>query len=347
MDMKVNHESNSIAKRNVNLDFLRMMACLAVVCMHTASPNLNINIIIAFICTFAIPMFFASSGFILLQRKEVTNEYIFKKVICVVRIIFIWSLLVESLIVIAKVALGIDISYVEIIKEITYYPLIQRGNMSHFWYLGALSLLYLVLPMIRRLINGSKKNLLCVWLSFAAICIGIQCIALQLGRPIQKDIRQTFRLWTWIQYFLCGGGISYLIYSKKKRVSFKLHGMITFVLTLFAVIIQVYCENAFIHDTHPEFYYDDMIIIIWVISLMSFTLRIKLSATVIRIVEFFSPLIMGVYIIHPLINRVGFHFLNIDTMFTQIAYTLIVILSSLGSAYMINKMPFGKLLLRI
>lgn len=147
--------------------------------------------------------------------------------------------------------------------------------------------------------------------------------------------------------FLVWGGISYLVYSEKRRVSLKLHGMITFILTFFAVVVQVYCENAFIHDTHPEFYYDELIIIMWVISLMSFTLRINLNATVIRIVEYLSRLIMGVYIIHPLINRAGLHFLNIDTMFTQIAYTLFVILSSFGSAYLIYKTPFGKYLLRI
>ena len=102
-----------------------------------------------------------------------------------------------------------------------------------------------------------------------------------------------------------------------------------------------------IHDTHPEFYYDDVIVIIWVVLLMSFILRIKLNDTVVKIVEFLSPLIMGVYIIHPLINRVCLHFLTIDTVVGAILYSIFIMAVSFSGTYIIYRLPFGKHLIKI
>lgn len=46
--------------------------------------------------------------------------------------------------------------------------------------------------------------------AFVAVCVTIQAVSLFMSRPVQKDIVQTFWLWTWIQYFLAGGGYALL-----------------------------------------------------------------------------------------------------------------------------------------
>ena len=55
--------------RNENVDLLRIMACFAVVGLHTVG---------SYLFDFAVPMFFAISGFFLLNRrggnKKLCNE---------------------------------------------------------------------------------------------------------------------------------------------------------------------------------------------------------------------------------------------------------------------------------
>ena len=144
-----------------------------------------------------------------------------------------------------------------------------------------------------------------------------------------------------------GGGISYIISLLTERISIKLHGAIFAMWTIIAVAFQTYCGSFVIHDTHPEFYYDDIVIIIWILLFMSFILRIKLSEAVIKAVDFLSPLIMGVYIIHPLINQVCLHFLTIETVVGSIAYSIFIMSASFAGTYIIYRLPFGKHLIRI
>lgn len=348
MEKMIEKDKDHVVQRNYNIDLLKILACLAVVCMHTIHNTISVvNLVICYTCTFAIPVFFSSSGFILLHRKEATYRYSLKKVLHIIRITFIWSFLVEFLVLIAKALLGKNLSVVSFISNITYKPYIQGGNMWQFWYLGALAIVYMILPLLYGIIKGSWKKWLCVWIIFCIICLAFQTASIYAGEPVQKDIIQTFRLWTWIQYFLAGGGISYIISLLSERISIKLHGIIFAVWTIIAAAFQAYCGSFVIHDTHPEFYYDDVIVIIWVVLLMSFILQIKLNDTVVKIVEFLSPLIMGVYIIHPLINRVCLHFLTIDTVVGAILYSIFIMAVSFSGTYIIYRLPFGKHLIKI
>lgn len=265
----IEKDKSNVVQRNYNIDLLKIMACLAVVCMHTIHNTISaINLLLCYICTFAIPIFFASSGFILLNRKEVTCRYSLNKVLHIIRITFIWSFLVEFLVFIVKAIFGKNLFVLSFIANITYKPYIQSGNMWQFWYLGALAIVYMILPLLHGIIKGSWRKWLGVWIIFCIICLLFQSASIYAGEPVQKDIIQTFRLWTWIQYFLAGGGISYIISLLSERISIKLHGIIFAIWTIIAVAFQAYCGSIVIHDTHPEFYYDDVIVIIWVVLLM-------------------------------------------------------------------------------
>ena len=214
MDMTTEKATLDVAPRNINLDLLKIMACLAVVCMHTIQSTVSyFNLVICYMCTFAIPVFFASSGFALLHREGISYKYSLKKSLHILRITFIWSLPLGLLKFAAEKISGTNLFETPFIKEITYFPLIQRGNMGHLWYLGALMILYFLLPVLQCLVKGSRKRWVLAWTAFAVICGAVQAASLFIGRPVQKDVIQTFRLWTWIQYFLLGGGYNLLYFS--------------------------------------------------------------------------------------------------------------------------------------
>lgn len=213
--MRENIGEEQHTDRNYNLDLLKIFACLAVVGMHTLYGNgAMTNLIMCYACTFAIPVFFASSGFILLGRKKIAYRYCIQKVIYIIRIAFVWSFAVELLITVVKLILRKDLSGLSIVlflKNVTYNPLIQKGNMWQFWYLGALAVLYLFLPLLHRFVKISWRKYLCTWLTFVAICLVFQVISILIGRPVQKYVTQTFRFWTWIQYFGAGGYALFII----------------------------------------------------------------------------------------------------------------------------------------
>ena len=86
---------NTVTNRNINVDFLKCLACIAVVGLHTISRDSNS--IVYYLCTFAIPVFFVSSGYFLLNKKSVSCKYISNKIFRILRVVFIWSILLGIL----------------------------------------------------------------------------------------------------------------------------------------------------------------------------------------------------------------------------------------------------------
>ena len=59
-------------ERNTNLDLMRILACIAVVGLHTLQKDLSVfNSSLYYMCGFAVPVFFMASGYILLNREYV------------------------------------------------------------------------------------------------------------------------------------------------------------------------------------------------------------------------------------------------------------------------------------
>ena len=53
-------------QRNTNIDLVRIVACIAVVGLHTFPREQSVGTLLAYyLCGFAIPFFFMSSGFFL------------------------------------------------------------------------------------------------------------------------------------------------------------------------------------------------------------------------------------------------------------------------------------------
>ena len=203
MEKMIEKDKDHVVQRNYNIDLLKILACLAVVCMHTIHNTISVvNLVICYTCTFAIPVIFASSGFILLHRKEATYRYSLKKVLHIIRITFIWSFLVESLVFIAKAISGKNLSVLSFIANITYRPYIQSGNMWQFWYLGALEKLVMHMDYFLHNLYG------------VSICINI------CGRTGSKRYNTNLPTLDMDSVFFSGGGyILHYIFAVRKNIN--------------------------------------------------------------------------------------------------------------------------------
>ena len=334
------------SKRDINIDFLKIVACIAVIGLHTLQKNLStVNALIHYFCGFAIPVFFFSTGYILLQRKEITVKYCIKKCLNIVRVVIIWNVGVNLCIVCLKFLLGKEFDFISFLQDISYRPFIQKGRMWQFWYLGAMIILYLLLPIIHNAIYGDNKKWVRFWRIFALICVCIQVVSLCMNAPIQKNVIQTFRVWTWIQYFSLGGGTA-LFALIINKITLKQHIFMLMILSAINVVYQFLIGSFIIHNTFAEYVYDSLFEIIWIIIIVSFVIRVDLNA-IGKYIEFLSSLTMGVFIIHPLINTVCAHFIIVDSVIISIVYFMLITVLSFAVIYILSKLPFSKYLLKI
>lgn len=102
-----------------------------------------------------------------------------------------------------------------------FWGFIQKGFFGAFWYLGALMIIYILLLGLTLL---SKNKIRILMQSVLAICVSLYSISLFVGESVQKYVIQTFRIWTWLFYFLLGGKISNITAWLSERISLKSHG---------------------------------------------------------------------------------------------------------------------------
>lgn len=331
------------SQRNMNLDAVRVLACVAVIGLHTMRCDVSTaNSILYYLCGFAVPAFFMSSGYILMHRDQITGKYLVRKICSVMLIVVLWNYLLygaktAALLVLGK---GGNIQIPEVLLS-PFRSLIKQGILYHFWYLGALMLVYLIVYLIYRLHLNKKGKLL--FLVFLVSSVSLQIISYIYGTPVQKNVIQTFRLWTFMNYFLLGG----LLAENRERIAgipFKIHAG---ALALFTVFIPVFQLLVPFGDRHAEYFYDDLFTVIWIGLLFSFIMRVSLPERMKNAVGKLSPLTMGVYIIHiPLLSAAA-HFLPNHSIWLSLAEWLSVMLLSFIAVYVISKIPVVNKLIKL
>lgn len=199
-------------RRNLNIDLLKFFACLAVIGLHTLRSNWDIELsalngALYYLCGFAVPVFFTCSGYFILSKKEITAGCVIKKVLSIIRIVFIWSFAITTLAFAVRLILHRNIESISLLNYfslITFKPYLQKGYTGYFWYFGGLGMVYILSPFILKLVDHDKVKRLSLWGVAAAICVTIQIISIIKGKPIQSDVSQACRIWSWNQYFLRG-----------------------------------------------------------------------------------------------------------------------------------------------
>ncbi|MCD8004428.1 MAG: acyltransferase family protein, partial [Oscillospiraceae bacterium] len=342
-------QSRAEQSRDYHIDFLKVLACIAVVGLHTFQKDLSVfNSTLYYLCGFAIPAFWMASGAFLINRKSVTWEYVFRKIGKILRIVIIWNILIIGAQLIAKFLLRTEYEFeiLTIPKEIVK-SLLQKGTLWQFWYFGALIILYLLLPLIIRLTERQRRVLFFV---AGIIAVGLQIYSLIQGSPVQKNVIQTFRLWTWLFYFI-GGGLAFR-YIRNRKV--EKTGQLTFailIVTIFVLVYQNLIGRFVLTEStgilHAEYFYDSVFTMAWTFLLFGWINSIRIKNNVKKWTVRLAPLTMGIYIVHPLVIRVYQHFITVETIQGSITFFAMVLFSAAILAGVIYKIPVAKRLINL
>lgn len=260
-----------------------------------------------------------SSGYFLLNRGKINWNYPLKKAFSIIRLVVLWNLVFDILKSVFKVySTGkLNIEWLDIPQDIIK-SFLQKGEMGHFWYLGALIIIYMLLP----------------WIS-------------------QKSLEQkNFAVFDGNSMFYCSNCLTCYDISIASRCNTDVSGMdMVVVVTGIVVAVHYFVGTRVIllggKILKAEYFYDSILDIIWVILFFSLLLRVKICKHVKKFIRKFASLTLGIYIIRFPLRLIVAHIIKVNSFAETICCWLIVLIISVGITWIIGKTKNGRYLTKI
>ncbi len=314
-----------MSNRNVNLDLVKVLASIGVVGLHAIGM---VNYSIYYFCDFAVPLFMMVNGYLMFNKSGITPAYAFTKILSLLKIVVCWNLLIILPVMVLRHKFVNPIS-------LCVNCLFQKGYLWHFWYFGALIIIYLALPLIHHLIKNRPLLHLILVVILVLISVTISIMSMVRGYSIQKYVPQTLRIWTWLMFFLFGGLCTTSYFDKLLNIPLWLHSVLTAVFAFVNNIVEKKVGLYLIHERIADLFYDDITSIIWYCLLFTLLLRVPLSALVKKAATRIEPLTLGIFIIHPiLLAGASSVYTPSGTLSAVIFFVLITLLSGIVSFIM-------------
>lgn len=232
-------------KRNGSIDFFRYICAILVVAIHT-HPFTEINNILGELCTdiipkFAVPYFFAVSGFFYMSKLENNENCFFYCLKKLMHIYLYWSCIYYC---IDFIVFGYKNPLDFLVKCIYKFFLI--GSHYHFWYFPALIISICLTTIIYRLNNkiGINQNIL-MFISIFLYCIGVLGVGyfnFSINLPIFGDIFKYpgFKIirkimLTGFPFFICG----WICCKFNIRDKTKKNRLVFLIVSIFLMIAEV------------------------------------------------------------------------------------------------------------
>lgn len=144
--------------RKTGLDLCRIVACLAVVMIHTvmlfwdfdpAVPTWALYNFLSLAVRFGVPLFFMISGSLLLGRETLDFKKHLARTGRFVLLFYVWSL----------ICYGLDARFFHIWTREGNFLLLVLAGYYHEWFLPALVLCYCALPLLHGMLYGEAENI--------------------------------------------------------------------------------------------------------------------------------------------------------------------------------------------
>ena len=285
--------------RNTNLDLLKIMACVGVVLLHTTMPGFketgswNYLTYLYYLGTYSIPLFFMVNGYLLLGKNGISYSYILQTIKWILVTVSIWTLIIwiykrdfpENPI---KKVLG---------------SLLQRGYFFQFWFFGALILIYLCLPILKKFLK-SKKRYLLILSVLVIIGLVVELTNILLQMPVQVYVIQTFRLWTWFFYYILGGFLAQFDKEFIKNGFKRWMKIVAVLLLLITPVILFFLAKTIYHNLFAEYFYDILFVKIVSLGVFLTILTLSLKESKYKWIVSLSNQTMGVFIVHTYVMKV-------------------------------------------
>lgn len=139
-----------------------------------------------------------------------------------------------------------------------------------------------------------------------------------IAYPLQTDVIQTFRVWTWLFYFLLGSFIEEITSQLKNKIRFDVHLILTVVVTGIVLAFHYYVGTRVIllegRILKAEYFYDSISDVIWVVLFFSLLLRINICKRVEEFIRKFASLTLGIYIINFPLRLIVAHIIKVNSL---------------------------------
>lgn len=290
----------SLKHRNYGIDLIKIFACILVITLHCLSPtepvvkNSIFNSSLYYAGTLAIPIFFMTSSYFVLNKRTISYLYSFKRVRNILFIIISWILLYS----LARLAIKHNFNFIQQLEGSAFTGIPQQ-HFYHFWFFWELIIMLLLAPLMWWLLKKHFTSYIILTIGVTVICLGVDT-SLHLGfSSTVKNIPQIFRFYLYIAYYLIGGIIGSSHF--KKILNYISTHFFTFTILdiiLYATLLAYSLWNRnIINWPYAEANYGN--ILVFITSSLSLCLFTVSTPKFQSIIEFLIPATMGIYMLHP------------------------------------------------
>ncbi len=296
------------------IDVLRVLSMLSVVFLHTTAGSLRVNLgstlwhfsnILTSIMSTSVPTFFMLSGAMLLSNNKTESiPYTYKKRLPKAFIPFLaWSII--AVVYYGFIGMQQEGNFVDAKSRL--FKIMSTPTTVHLWFMYALIPLYLISPILKKLVDNMSDTLfrycLILWFTFSSVLPTLAAVApspLRQFFVLSKEYSLNF-LNGYIGYFLLG----YYLLNYKKNISVKLLAGIIFVDTVIISAGTWYKTMAMNEYSEIFKVYSRLFVLILSVAIFLLVKELVLKNPIknvwLSIVKFLSALSFGVYLMHNLL----------------------------------------------
>lgn len=336
--IKITIDNSAFDMRDLNLDILRIMACLMIVIMHAPLPAENTSgLFLSALSYFTAPgigLFFMLSGALLLPIKEDMKTFLKKRFVKVVWPTVFWSLLY----LLANWLMSHQA--LEWRRSLLSIPFSAQGTPV-LWFIYTLLGLYLLAPILSRwLVNASSREIefyLLLWVITLFYPLLKYVVDLNLG-----NTGILFYFSGYVGYFLLG---YYL-----KRYAHFIQWKHLLPLLFVVIAVPVACKLMQLEvDFYDLFWYLSIFVVIQCVCWWKLVCGVKFDFNSRKVRSFvveLSKMTFGIYLIHIFVMRYllwhSSFIMQIENYVMQTFTTvLLTFILSVVIVFLLGFLPFG------
>lgn len=325
-------DPNISATRNLSIDLIKIIAMAMVVCRHTSmffmdlsESHFNLAWSLNSLSIICVPLFFMVSGYLLTGRGA-GYGYAMRKILAILRMVVIFVGGVYLCHYAVKRGDFVDMAFLK-----TFYV---------FWYFVAMALIYLLYPLLERLVGNRRHYMR----AFAALC-AVECVvfAINFNSRGEEAVPQFLRVWNWLFYFMAGGMIK--LYTGI-RSAFSVRTLTAAVVVLGVAVIWL---RGILADRMPgngvEYFYSFPVMMLFTVAVFLWGYNRKTGDS--RAIREFSALFLPIFAIHALILIVIPSRLFTALPCAPLLYFATIFTATALLSWFLMKLPLAQLVFRI
>jgi len=354
MNEKITTENGRV----VYLDYLRLMATLAVVVLHVSAQNwANTDVNSSYwavmnayngLARWCVPAFVMISGALFLPRQIDTKLLYKKYVLRLILLYFVWAAVYVGAYAGLSAAMGYRPGF-----SLTQFLTDILNGSYHLWYLPMLAGLYMCLPLLRPIVQNEKTARYFLLLAFLFTFALPQILQMLKDFSGGNLLQLTYAAETWLSnmhlqmvlgftgYFVAGYVLSQTEFTPKQRTWIYVLGILGCAAAI-ALNLEVSRKNHYPLETYL-YYLNVNVAVMAVAVFVWFRYHCKTEGRRYPLIRKLSQCTLGVYLIHPfllvLMQLAGFNTLSFHPALSVSVISIAVVIGAFLVSCVLNKLP--------